>query len=233
MLIDDVVIVRIFMNFLEYIDSIYSMELKKFNIDLECEEFNSFISIEPLNYSTKNKFLIRKQKHSKLFIVVGKQRIYLSDINIIRTILCLSKEDITWFIKQLCNLYIADNNTLSFRINGKEFNGSGIEYFSNDKELMLYTDSIISINDFIFVLNFVLAKDSVWGEMKNLVNFRKLTICKYISLISYYAFGSKDAKCFLKNIGYPIERKYAQDSKEISQLFNNDNIEKFDISLFV
>jgi len=221
------------MNFLEYIDSIYSTELKKFNIDLEREEFNSFIPIEPLNYFTKNIFLIRKQIHSKLFIVVGKQRIYLSDIDIIRTILSLDTEDITWFIKQLCHLYINDNNSHSFKINEKEFNGSGIEYFSNDKEIMLHTDTVISINDFIFVLNFVLAKDSTWGATKELTNFRKLTICKYISLISYYAFGSDDAKFFLKSIGYPVDKKHVKDSKEISQLFNNDNIEKFDISLFI
>lgn len=98
---------------------------------------------------------------------------------------------------------------------------------------MLYTDSIISINDFIFVLNFVLAKDSTWGEMKELTNFRKLTLCKYISLISYYAFSSNDAKNFLESIGYPIDKKYVQDNKELSQLFNNENVEKFDISLFI
>ena len=143
------------MNFLEYIDSIYSGELKKFDIDLEREEFNSFIQIEPLNYSTKNMFLIRKQIHSKLFIVVGKQRIYLSDLHIIKTILSLDVKDITWFFNQLCNLYINDNNVHSFKINEKEFAGSGIEYFSDDKEIVLYTDSIISINDFIFVLDAV------------------------------------------------------------------------------
>ena len=225
--------VRVFMNFLEYIDSIYSEELKKFDIDLEREEFNSFIPIEPLNYSTKNMFLIRKQIHSKLYIVVGKQRIYLSDLHIIKTILNLDTKDITWFFKQLCNLYINDNSTHSFKINENEFSGSGIEYFSYDKEITLYTDSAISINDFIFVLNFVLAKDSTWGEMKELTNFRKLTLCKYISLISYYAFSSNHAKSFLDSIGYPVDKKYVQDNKEISQLFNNENIEKFDISLFI
>ena len=225
--------VRIFMNFLEYIDSLYSEELKKFDVDLGREEFNSFIPIEPLNYSTKNMFMIRKQIHSKLFIVVGKQRIYLSDLHIVKTILSLDTKDITWVFKQLCNLYINDNNAHSFRINGNEFYGSGIEYFSDDKEITLYTDSTISINDFIFVLNFVLAKDSAWGEMKELTNFRKLTLCKYISLISYYALGSNDAKEFLESIGYPVDKKYVQDNKELSQLFNNENIEKFDISLFI
>ena len=221
------------MNFLEYIVSIYSEELKKFDIDLKREEFNSFIPIEPLNYSTKNMFLIRKQIHSKLFIIVGKQRIYLSDLHIIKSILNLDTKDITWFLNQLCNLYINDNNVYSFKINEKEFAGSGIEYFPDDKEIVLYTDSIISINDFIFVLNFVLAKDSTWGEMKELTNFRKLTLCKYISLISYYAFSSNDAKNFLESIGYPIDKKYVQDNKELSQLFNNENVEKFDISLFI
>lgn len=231
--INDIVMVRIYMNFLEYIDNTYSAKLKKFDIDAESEEFSCFIPIEPLNYSTKNKFLIRKQKLSRLFIVVGKQRIYLSDVNIIKTILDLDIDEIRWFIKQLCDLYVSDNNTCSFRINEEEFNSCGIEYFANDKELLLYTDTLININDFIFVINFVLAKDSVWGEMKELNNFRKLTICKYISLIAYYAFESKDAKLFLKAIGYPIENRFPQDNKEISQLFNNENIEKFDISLFV
>lgn len=225
--------VRIFMSFLEYIDSIYSEELKNFDIDSESEEFNSYIPIEPCNYCTKNIFLIRKQIHSKLFVVVGKQRIYLSDLHIIKTILSLDTTEITWFFKQLCNLYINDNNANSFKINENEFSGSGIEYFSCDKEITLYTDSAISINDFIFVLNFVLAKDSAWGKMKKLTNFRKLTLCKYIALISYYAFNSNHAKNFLESIGYPVNIKYVQDTKELSQLFNNENIEKFDISLFI
>lgn len=221
------------MNFLEYIDIIYSTELKNLNINLESEEYSSFIPIKPLAYSTNNVFLIRKQMRSKLLIVVGKQRVYLSDLYIIKTILNLDAKEITWFFKQLCGLYINDNNAHSFKINEKKFKGSGIEYFSDDKEIMLHTDSVISINDFIFVLNFVLAKDSAWGEMKRLSNFRKLTLCKYISLISYYAFNSNDAKNFLENIGYPVDKKYLQDNKEISQLFNNENIKKFDISLFI
>ena len=40
-------------------------------------------------------------------------------------------------------------------------------------------------------------------------------------------------KNFLENIGYPVDKKYLQDNKEISQLFNNENIKKFDISLFI
>ena len=221
------------MNFLEHIDNTYDEVRNKFNIDVSNEEFSCFISIEPLDYSTKNKFLIKKQKHSKLFIIIGKQRVYLSDIDIIRTILSLDENDIRWFIKQFCNLYVTDNNSCSFKINGKEFNNSGIEYFSIEKEILLYTDSVISINDFIFIINFVLSKDSLWGEIKELGNFRRLTICKYISLLSYHAFKSESAKLFLKDISYPIKKELLVDSKRISELFNNDNIEKFDISLFV
>lgn len=54
------------MNFLEHIDNTYNEVRDKLNIDVSNKEFSCFISIEPLDYSTKNKFLIKKQKHSKL-----------------------------------------------------------------------------------------------------------------------------------------------------------------------
>ena len=204
------------MNFLEHIDNTYNEVRDKLNIDVSNKEFSCFISIEPLDYSTKNKFLIKKQKHSKLFIIKGNQRVYLSDIDI-----------------QFCNLYVTDNNSCSFKIAEKNFSNSGIEYFSAEKDILLYTDSVISINDFIFIINFVLSKDSIWGIMNKLVNFRKLTLCKYISILKYYSFKSESAKEFLKEIGYPVKNATPIDSKSISELFNNDIIEKFDISLFV
>ncbi len=221
------------MNFLEYIDAVYSETRKNLNISSENDEFSCFIPIKPLRYSTKCEFLIKKQKHSKLFVVIGTQRVYLSDINIIKVVLSLDDDKIRWFIEQFCNLYVKNNDSFLFEVNGKKFKGTGIEFYSEKLDIILHSDSIISVNDFIFIVNFVLSKDSLWGEMKKLSNFRKLTLCKYISLLEYYAFKSKEAETFLKNIGYPINKNVPTDNRNISNLFNNDNIEKFDISLFM
>lgn len=223
------------MNFLEYIDNIYKKEKNKFHDKkIISKEFCCFIPIKPLEYTSNNKFLIKKQKHSKLFIIIGKQRVYLSDIDIIKTILLLSEDDIRWFIDQFCKLYTYDNNACMFKIKGEEFRGSRIEYIYNEtKNILLYTDSEISINDFIFVINFVLSKDSLWGKVNGLDNFRKITICKYISLLKYYAFKSKEAELFLKKIKYPIKNEKPKDTKEISRIFNDDSIKEFDISLFM
>lgn len=218
------------MNFLEEIDRIYNKERKDNDIPQNNKNFSCFIPIEEVNYNSSCKFLIKRQEKAKLLFIVGKQRVYLSDIQIIKTILGMEKYDINWFLYQFVLLYNGDYNEIQFIISGKKYEGFGLTNYIGKKELVLFSDSEIDMNDFVFLLNFVFSKDKFWGEMNELEDFRKKTLCKYISLIDYYSNGSKHSECFLQSIGYPYE-KYLVDNMDTKKLF--DRVEEFDISLYL
>jgi len=219
------------MNLLECIDAISDKTHLEYNIPQNNKKFTSFIPIEAVNHTSSCNFLIKKQDKAKLLFIVGRQRIYLSDLQIINTILSMDNDTISWFIKNFASLY--DNNLykVQFKIDGDIYDGCGIERFPKKKNLLLFTDSVIDINDFIVLLNFIFLKDRLWESMSGEDGFSKRTLCKYISLIDYYSTKSNRSKSFLKDIGYPIENSYPTDNKHIKELFKE--IEKFDISLYL
>lgn len=247
------------MNFLEKIDEIHNHNVNEINTrsknkkenvvinEVKRKKFISYITIKPNNTKVKCEFLIQKQEKSKLLLVNREQRVYISDLGIIRTIVDMEENLYKWFLNKFINLY-NDNDDIEkmdFHINNESFEGYGIEYYPQEYEINLFSDTKIDINDFIFILNFIFSKDIISSELRvkkdnrKINNFKK-TLCKYISLIDYYR--TKKDKGFLKNIGYPVGEEYLIcnegiinndkiiDSNKINKKFNNENlIEKFDI----
>lgn len=217
-------------DFLTKIDDIYKRYCDKYKI--ENDFFSYFIPIKPLNCSNITcDFFIKKQENSKMMLLSGSQRVYISDLQIINTILGFDTKIIEWFITQLVILYTNPKYKVKFMIENEEFEGYGISYYNEKIKFNLFSDTLIDINDFIFVMNFVFVKDQCWENISKIDGFAKRTICKYIVLIDYYANKSKRSELFLKNIGYPYEKsEYPKDNKKTKLLFNN--IKKFDISLY-
>jgi len=219
------------MNLLECIDAINNEVRLENKIPQENTRFSCFIPIEVVNHRSSCNFLIKKQEKAKLLFIVGRQRIHLSDLQIIDTILSMDTDIINWFIKNFVSLYCNDLYKVQFKIDGNIYDGCGIRRFPKKKDLLLFTDSVIDVNDFIVLLNFIFSKDKIWEKMSKIDNFYKRTLCKYISLIDYYSKKSDRSKLFLENIGYPVKKRYPTDSSQIRNLFSQ--IEKFDISLYV
>jgi hypothetical protein len=217
--------------FLEYIDDLYLKACKEFDIPRETKvPFKCFVPIEPQNGDVASGFLILKQEKSKLLILDGKQRVYLSDIQIVDTIISMEKEDQRWFLSQFVKIYKGEFSSFSFKIQSETFEGKGMCRYPHKKSLKLFTDSCIDINDFIFLINFVVYKDLCWGEKIEAPDFYKRTLCKYITLIDYYSLNNIRSKPFLKNIGYPLEKKRPVDQEGKNVFFMQ--IETFDISLY-
>ncbi len=219
------------MNFLDKIDLIHAKYKLQYHINGDDTTFHSFIPITPKSYSPTCVFVIKKQEKSKLLCVFGKQRVYLSDLNIIETILSMKKEEIKWFLDQFIKLFQNLGVEVEFEIEDFIVKGFGIECYPTTRSIALFSDSDMSVNDFIFLINFVFIKDRAWEESKNILNFSKITLCKYISLIDYYGFSSECSKQYLENIGYDISNEKPKDNKYIDGLFND--IEKFDISIYL
>ncbi len=218
------------MSFLKKIDELHEENKITYGIKSSNNDFSSFFCIEPVGTSLNKKFIIRKQKKSKLLIVSNSQRVYLSDYHIISTILSMKKTYINWFLNEFIKLYNEDYKPFKFKIVNENFEGVGINYFSKPHKMLLFSDTEIDINDFIFILNFVFSKDKQWEIDASQEDFSKRTIIKYITLIDYYANHSEYSKVFLSEIDYPINKPlqvYAFDDNVLSSKINSFDISKY------
>ena len=77
------------MSFLQKIDELFEASCLQFSVPLKSDNFHTYIPIEIYNDTHRFQFLIRKGKKSKILILAGQQRVYLTDDQIIRTILSI------------------------------------------------------------------------------------------------------------------------------------------------
>lgn len=209
------------MSFLKRIDKLHKENRSVYGIETSNNDFSSFINVEPVDISLTQKFIIRKQEKAKLLLVSGKQRVYLSDNDIISTILDMEKNCIDWFLNSFIKLYNDEFEVFNFKLEDKLYKGIGISYYQSQREISLFSDTKIDINDFIFILNFIFSKDKQWENDTSQENFGKRTIIKYITLIDYYSNQSERSKNYLKKIGYPIYKpNFVTASKSIPGLKN-------------
>lgn len=141
------------MSFLNKIDDIYRTARETFSIQQENTEFSCFIPIESVGYESSCEFVIKKQEKAKLLLVEGKQRVHISDLQVLHTILGMAQDDIEWFLQRFIELYLGKACQIQFRLAGELFDGTGIEYYPSKKELHLFSDSMIDINDFVFIVS--------------------------------------------------------------------------------
>lgn len=225
------------MSFLKRIDKLHKENRSVYGIEMSNNDFSSFINVEPVDISLTQKFIIRKQEKAKLLLVSGKQRVYLSDNDIISTILDMEKNCIDCFLNSFIKLYNDEFEVFNFKLEDKLYKGIGISYYQSQREISLFSDTKIDINDFIFILNFIFSKDKQWENDTSQENFGKRTIIKYITLIDYYSNQSERSKNYLEKIGYPIYKpNFVIASKSIpaSKIKNMfSDVNSFDISKYL
>ncbi len=230
------------MEFLEQVDILHRNYMDANRITSNKRDFRSYHLISFDAESMPNRFLIQKNMtKTKLLLIDGAQRVYLSDSQIIETILSLDLEDIQWFITQLVSLYKGHGSTFWFTIGGKSYVFSGMMPYAGRKEILLPSDTKVDIGDFCIVVNFVYAKDYAWERMPlsnrskkrgyNNTNFSKRTLSKYIALLDYYGLKTERSTAFLNAIGYPLSKEYPGQVENEKSMF--ENTELFDISLYV
>ena len=219
------------MSFLKRIDKLHKENRSVYGIEMSNNDFSSFINVEPVDISLTQKFIIRKQEKAKLLLVSGKQRVYLSDNDIISTILDMEKNCIDWFLNYFIKLYNDEFEVFNFKLEDKLYKGIGISYYQSQREISLFSDTKIDINDFIFILNFIFSKDKQWENDTSQENFSKRTIIKYITLIDYYSNQSERSRNYLEKIGYPIYKTNFVTASKIKNMFSDVN--SFDISKYL
>ena len=185
-----------------------------------------FQSEIPVTLSAKHKsfnYLIRKSDKSKLYIVSDKQRVFLTDADIINTICKMEKDDIIWFLKGFRSMYNGETDSVTMNLLDKQYVLEGIDGLEKEATLSLMSDTTIDISQFCFLITFIIAKDKCWESMRAIDGFGKKTLCKYISIIDHNMFHTEYNERFLRSLGYGKNKKAFDDL---------DGIKKFDISAF-
>lgn len=220
--------------FLQAIDDIYNERRRQYNVPDKNKDFSCHIPVKIQKGANSFLFEIRKREKAKLFLILGSQRIYLSDLQIIKIIIAMEKEDVQWFLSQFISLYLGKKVSFQLMFDEGIYDCYGIEIYPETKKIYWLSDSEIEYSYFTALLNFIFSKDHCWEEMSTTKGFSKKTLCKYISLIDYYYSHSERSKNFLEQIGYPITNEHPIGSKEVNQVFDNlTYLEKFDISLYM
>ena len=218
-------------DFFAYLDECYNSKKageKGYVLD---RNYRIYKRILPQGFNCKNKFFILKAEKTKLLFSSKGIFSYLSDIAIIYYIIHLPDKYFEIIFQYLNEVLENDFNVLkniTFLIESEEFQGYGIPYFSTRQEFALHSDIKITINEFIFILNFVLTKDILHSNISEASDWYKKSIYKYILLIRYYKYGDKNAKNKLLEINYPINKSLEffleQDTGWINKLFANSDI---------
>lgn len=176
------------MNMLEEIDKMYQIFCS--HNGFQHKHYIQFIKLESPQYHSFNDFLIAKQNNSRLLIIIKKnltdnffidltQPIYLSDIDIVKTIKNnRALEDIISALEKILNKLINNNitNNIIFNISTKTFSSVGIDYYYKNVQIRLNMGPTIYINDLVFVLNFILLKEQYSNDHDALI----LQIIKFL-----------------------------------------------------
>ena len=223
------------MTFLEQIDKKYDEKRQFYAVPISNKRFICeipiVISCGALSYS----FLIQKSERAKLLFVSGKQKVYLSDAQVINTILKMSSSDSEWFLNQFILLYRGKGTQYNLELCGENYASFGIKPYPEKKDLYLMSDTLIDYICFSFALSFIFIKDACWEVLAKKDRFGKQTLCKYIALIDYYKNNSERSKVFLNQIDYPLAGKMAsEETPKQRKVFKEENtVKTFDISKYL
>lgn len=228
------------MHFLEYLDKQY-IDYKKVNgIPEMNKQYRYYQKVIPNNIGDdKQEFeMLKIGDKSKILICFKSLRVYLSDLDIINTILKLPEDEIKWFIDGFFNVCNGKYTLFEFEFNKEKFMGKGLPYKEASNKIRIKCDTEISINSFIFIINIIITKDLLGTEKlkrssvkkKKDKDLMKSTLYKYISLLKYYHFKDKDVAGYLKGIDYPIDEELNnvfcsyEKTKKINRLFYAYNV---------
>lgn len=212
-------------NLLKKIDCIH--EIEKSSFEASSDNFCCFIPIHSCECDFSCNFLIKKKEKAKLLIVSGKQRVYLSDSQIIKTICAMKQDIVKWFVGEFYQIYKGKYAESTISIGSDQFKINGMNFYDKNVEIQLFSDTIITINDLVFVLNFIFTKDYLWEKMMSIKDYRKNTICKYIVLINYYVNNSEYSKSLLSEVNFDFDNPESSKSKKALNKIGELDISKF------
>lgn len=199
--------------FLVYLDKLYNKARETNCIQENNLEYRHYEKLIPLDFISENAFLCLKQKKTKILFCQSNVKVYLSDADIINTIVSLDNGTAKFLLNEFIDLYKGQYNKFKFKIKNQIFEGQGIKYKDKDINFLLYTDNNININEFIFILNMIFEKDRLASALAE-KDLLKYTLCKFIALIGYYKLKQGKYSTFLQKIKYPIE-------KNVNDVFNS------------
>lgn len=143
----------------------------------------------------------------------GKQRVYLTDEQIVEIICAMGAEDARWYLSQFVRLYKSEGQQIHLKIGDEEFEMKGIRPYPEEKELYLPSDTPIGHRQFCYLLSFIFEKDARWEEVQP-EYFGKKTLVKFILLVDWPCNNGPYSKEVLQKLRYPLEDSPSNDWKK-------------------
>lgn len=195
----------------EYLDRQYEEDRRRYGIQRENREFRSYLSISPLDFNAENRFIcVKDYKKTRILFTPNGTRQYFSDADIIAIFRDHGNDGtVCAVVDKLIQLYRGENVKFSFALNDQAFEGYGISFFDIVDTFSLKTDTTLTLNELVFLMNMVLEKDRSYGR-KISEDTLKHTLCKYITLIKHYRWHDVNSAIFLKKIKYPLNKPLEQ-----------------------
>lgn len=224
------------MNFLNKLDQVYQENRTACAIPENQTDYNCFIPVEITDGAYAERFIVWKGAKSKLMLPCGKQRVYLTDEQIVETICAMGAEDARWYLSQFVRLYRDEGQQIYLKIGVEEFEMKGIGPCPEEKGLYLPSDTLISHRQFCYLLSFIFEKDARWEEMHPKY-FGKKTLVKFILLVDWLCNNGPYSKKVLQKLRYPLEDSSSNDRNKRKTFEREKSIEimktTFDISEYL
>lgn len=196
-------------NFIEDLDKRYQKERANNKIKKENKTFVCNIPLTVNLYGKINEnYIIRKGKLTRFLYIKNNCRVHFTDADILNMLLQIKNNNtIDSVIRNLQRAYKKYFENYNIWISGKKYEIVGMGQIKDEQILTNPQDIDISFNELFVLINLILAKDqastSLWP---NRPDFLKHTTSKYISLIKYYYYDDKNAKKYLMNMGYDVDK---------------------------
>lgn len=223
------------MSFLDKLDQVYRESRAACAIPESQTDYNCFIPVEITDGTNAEEFVIWKGAKSRLMMPCGKQRVYLTDEQIVEIICAMNAEDIQWYLSQFVRFYKGDGQQIHLKIGTEEFEMKGIGPYPEEKELYLPSDTLIGHRQFCYLLSFIFEKDARWEEVQT-DYFGKKTLVKCILLVDWRCNNGPYSKKVLQKLKYPLEgsssnalrkRKAFEEEKSIEIMKTTFDISKY------
>lgn len=192
-------------------------------------QYHYYLSLETEDYDSTNKVILMKQNFASFLIVHESGiRFYLDDYDIVDMLINMKTEKNKLY-SEFCSKFFSflngDRFLFKFSMDNIDFEYEGIEYFDSLETLTCKADVEININDFVYLINLILAKELMSREANALENI----ICKYFTLTEYYSEACPSARKTLKEMGVTVGKSFSESKEWIARAGRSKFVVDFDV----
>lgn len=212
-------------NYIDYLDMLKNDKIKKLKLKYPEYEIKSkeFYFYEEIKFSNsvefKCNFIALKLNDISIMLEIQNIKLYLSDYDIIKVLVGLPSNLRDEILNLLSEFIKNRKENISFFVKDKKFSIKGVKFTDKNELISIYTGYRIHLNDFIGLLNLIMAKENT----SKFYEKAKHTMNKYILFTSLFVNSNESNEELLKKLEENNIKKYEKLS-DYKKIINNKRI---------